>query len=92
MSAAGDRESGMTLLEALVVVALLGLVSTLVFPSLEKAKQAFSLRASASAVVANMRMARAQSVRGGGTVAFAIASGGNAYRWADGILHVLPNC
>jgi prepilin-type N-terminal cleavage/methylation domain-containing protein len=90
MSEAGDPQSGMTLIEALVVVAIAGFVAALVYPVMEKATLAFSIRSDASALASNLRMARAVALREGGTVFFAVAPGGDGYE-ADGVAHPLSS-
>lgn len=83
MSATGEsrRRHGMTLIEALVVVALLGLVTGIGFPALERALGVLAFRQAASALAANLAVARAESQRSGRPVRLRVAADGRSYGW-----------
>lgn len=80
----------MTLLEALVVVAITALVGALEFPNLERALAMFSLRETASALTADLREAHADALREGQGVTFAFTPDGRGYVWSDGQTRTLP--
>lgn len=82
MSATGRRgEAGATLMEMLVVVGILGLVTALVFPAWISPLRRIQLYEARSALVSNLRLARALSVRSGEPVSFALAEDGRGYGW-----------
>jgi prepilin-type N-terminal cleavage/methylation domain-containing protein len=89
MSAAGDR--GMTLLEMLVVLAIMGFISALVVVRLDRAVALYALRESESAVAASLKFARARAIRGNEPVVFAVNGDGTAYGMSDGALAALPS-
>jgi general secretion pathway protein H len=74
----------MTLLEALVVVAITALVGALEFPNLERALAMFSLRETASALTADLREARADALREDQDVTFTFTPDGRGYVWSEG--------
>jgi Tfp pilus assembly protein FimT len=85
MSATGDShrrasgEAGTTLIEALVVVAITGLVSMIAFPRMQQVVLAMSQHETISAVAASLREARAEALLRGGPTAFVISGGGREY-------------
>src|SRR6478752_2975474 len=56
MSAAGNPESGVTLLEALVVIAIMAMVAALVAPNIGASMDLLSLRQSARVLQADLRV------------------------------------
>jgi prepilin-type N-terminal cleavage/methylation domain-containing protein len=60
MSAAGSPDAGVTLLEALVVIAVVALVAAIIAPNIETSLDLLSLRQSASVLQADLRVARAR--------------------------------
>ena len=88
MSATGDRgrrsDAGTTLIEALVVVAITGLVSLLMFPSLQRTLGLLSLRQTAGVLASNLQVARAEAIRSGRPMAVAVAADGRSYDWSAG--------
>jgi len=89
MSAAGS-DSGMTLLEALVVVGITALVGALEFPNLERALDVLSLRETASTMTADLRVVRADALRTGQDITFALAPDGRGYGWSEGQARKIP--
>ncbi|MBV9994439.1 MAG: prepilin-type N-terminal cleavage/methylation domain-containing protein [Caulobacteraceae bacterium] len=83
MSAIGDAcpssQSGETLIEALVVVAILTLVAAIGFPNLLQALLTLAQRQTVSAVAAELRQARALALERDSEVQFQIAPDGRAY-------------
>ena len=65
MSAAGDSESGVTLLEALVVIAIVALVAGLIAPNMRTSLGVLSLRQTAAVLQADLRVAHATAMRTG---------------------------
>ena len=82
MSATGDAsETGATLLEAMVVLAISGLIAGLAFPNIARGMQAQALRHEARTLVADLALARSDAIRRGQPVTFAVAADGRAYGW-----------
>lgn len=90
MSAVGDADCGMTLLESLVVLAILGLVSSLSVIQLDHALRLYALREAVSAVAADMKMAKSLSMRSGQSIAFSPNADGSTYGWSNGSVRYLP--
>lgn len=87
--AGSAREAGATLIEMLVVVGILGLVTALIFPAWTSPLQRVRLYEARAALIANLRTARADSVRGGGQVTLDLAEDGRGYGWEQSTA-VLP--
>ena len=77
-----DGETGTTLLEMLVVVAVLGLVTGLAYPELRQSLARRSQQAAARAATVNLRVARAEAVRTGRAVAVTGDRQGRSYGWS----------
>jgi type II secretory pathway pseudopilin PulG len=84
MSAAGDNESGVTLLEALVVIAIVTLVAALIAPNMRTSLDVLSLRQSAAVLQADLRVAHATAMRTGNPVTVKPLPGGRGYDWIGG--------
>lgn len=88
MSATGNRAigrplamSGFTLLEMLVVLAILALIAGLLFPSLDAALRRQDLVDSTKRVELGLRAARAMAIRTGAPVGFAASRDGHGVRY-----------
>jgi prepilin-type N-terminal cleavage/methylation domain-containing protein len=72
-------DSGTTLIESLVVVAIVGLAAAIGFPRLQQALATVSRRETVSAVAAELREARAAALRADRPRQFVVARDGRAY-------------
>jgi len=88
MSAAGDHEAGVTLLEALVVIAIVAMVSALVVPNMERSLGLLSLRESVGVVQADLRVARGTALRTGTRVSITPLPDKHGYDWIGGTRHL----
>jgi len=84
MSAAGDRQAGVTLLEALVVIAVVAMIAAIIAPNIETSLNLLSLRQSASVLQADLRVARATALRTGSKVTVKERPDGHGYDWIGG--------
>lgn len=71
----------MTLIEALVAVAITVLIGALAFPQLDRMLEDQALAQAAVALRSDLRVARADAMRGGRAIAFTPDRGGRSYRW-----------
>ena len=88
MSEAGNRDAGVTLLEALVVIAVVAMVSAIVAPNMGRSLGLLSLRQSASVVQADLRVARATAMRTGTALTVTRLPDGHGYDWIGGTRHL----
>jgi general secretion pathway protein H len=88
MSAAGDPESGVTLLEALVVIAIVALIAGLIAPNMRTSLDVLSLRQSAAVLQADLRVAHATAMRTGTPVTVKALPDGRGYDWIGGTKHL----
>ncbi len=82
MSGTGEAaasDSGTTLIETLVVVAITALVALIGLPQMRQGLLTLSQRQAVAVVAARLRLARAQALREDAPVAFAVAADGAAY-------------
>ena len=84
MSEAGDPEAGVTLLEALVVIAIVAMVAGLIAPNIGASLDLLSLRQSASVVQADLRTARATAMRTSSMIIVKPLPQGRGYDWIGG--------
>lgn len=90
MSATGDlgnrqnpNTSGFTLLEMLVVLAILSLIAGIIFPSVEKAMRRQTFVESAKRVELGLRAARALAIRSGAPVRFTVSRDRHALSYGE---------
>ena len=81
MSVTGRWDTGTTLIEAMVVVAIMSLVTLIAFPRLHESYLTLSRRQTAAAVVEHLREARAAAVLNDQPVVFSVADNGRLYGW-----------
>lgn len=81
----------MSLLEALVVISILGLIGALAFPRIEQAYQVATLRQSGNRLIQDIRIARAEAVRSGRPTGISVSHDGLSYVMPDGQPRLLPN-
>jgi prepilin-type N-terminal cleavage/methylation domain-containing protein len=74
-----SKERGATLLEMMTALAIVGLVSALVFPQLGQASRRAQLARDRSVMVADLRRARADAARTGHSIKLEIADDGTGY-------------
>lgn len=83
MSATGDRaDAGFTLLEVLTTLAIMVLITGLVFPNVLKPLEHMPLAEARAALAANLRAARADAATSGHSVTLDLAEDGKSYGWA----------
>ena len=86
MSATGDPalapDAGVTLIEALAVVAVVALAATIGFARLQQAVQTLAWRQATVAMGMRLRETRAAALRHGRAEAFAVTADGRGYRAA----------
>lgn len=70
-------QNGFTLIEALVVVAIVALISGVGYPSLRSAMRAQEFSAGQSSITLALKETRAAAIRGGRAAQFLVSPGGN---------------
>jgi|SRR3954467_6582923 general secretion pathway protein H len=84
MSEAGNTQAGVTLLEALVVIAIVALIAAIISPNIEASLNVLSLRQSASVMQADLRVARGTALRTGNKVTVKLRADRHGYDWIGG--------
>lgn len=90
MSEAGSGPSGFTLLEALVVVAIMSLIAAIVVPSMVQALDILALQETTRVLQADLRVARATAIRTGQKVDLEATNHGHEYDWIGGSRFLPP--
>ena len=75
-----NRNRGFTLVELLIVVTVLGIMATVILPSMHSTSSLIGLEAAARTMAADLRIARQSAVQYNSTYAVAIDLAGNAYQ------------
>ena len=89
MSAIGDRRAGTTLIEAMVVIAILAMIGAIAFPEMRAGLSRVAFQQAAAGLRADLRMARAQALNTGERVDLEVAADGASYGWTPGPHRVL---
>jgi general secretion pathway protein H len=84
-------QSGFTLLELLVVLAILALATALIPPFLNGGKDAAAFKSSVREVAAALRETRSLAIAGNRSETFTVDVGRGQYRVANGVARSLPN-
>jgi prepilin-type N-terminal cleavage/methylation domain-containing protein len=84
MSGAGRHQSGFTLLETLIVVAITALIAMIVVPNLMGALAMLDLQQTTRLLEADIRVARATALRTGQKVDIEATNHGREYDWIGG--------
>ncbi|HWA04537.1 MAG TPA: prepilin-type N-terminal cleavage/methylation domain-containing protein [Rhizomicrobium sp.] len=90
MSEAGNSVPGFTLLETLVVVAIMALIGAIVAPNLASALDTLSLQQTARLLQADLRVLRGTALRTGRSVDLNASNGGREYDWIGGTRYLPP--
>jgi prepilin-type N-terminal cleavage/methylation domain-containing protein len=91
MSETGERaDAGATLLEMLVVVAIMALIAGMTFPNLGRAMDRMNLAQAGADLAANLRIARADAAQRGHAISFEIAEDGHGYGWDQSRVSLPP--
>jgi prepilin-type N-terminal cleavage/methylation domain-containing protein len=90
MSEAGNKSSGFTLLETLVVVAIMALIGAIIVPNMISALDVLSLQQSTRLLQADLRVARATALRTGQKVDMETTNHGHEYDWIGGSRFLPP--
>lgn len=88
--ASGAPDSGTTLIETLVVVAITALVAFIGLPQMRQGLLTLSQRQAVAVVAARLRLARAEALREDAPVSFAVAADGAAYGVVGGVATPTP--
>jgi prepilin-type N-terminal cleavage/methylation domain-containing protein len=91
MSAAGKSDRGFTLLEGLVVIAIVAMIAAIIAPNIGASLDLLSLRQSTSTMQADLRVARATAMRTGNPVTMKPLPLGRGYDWIGGTRHLPGN-
>lgn len=94
MTSLSDRhagEAGFTLIEIIVVLAILGLMTALVLANGTRVSPAVHARSAAEQVSAALRSARSEALMSNRSVAFTLDLANRAYQWGQSPRQVLPD-
>lgn len=73
------RENGMTLIELMVVVAIMGVSAALAAPSFSQMIANYQVRSGAESIINGLNYARAEAVRRNSAVSFVLTTGGSGW-------------
>ena len=85
------REAGFTLIEMIVVLAILGLMTALIIAGGTRVSPAVHVRAAAEAISGALRSARSEAVMSNRSVSFRLDIISLSYQWGETPRQVLPN-
>jgi general secretion pathway protein H len=88
---AGNSQSGMTLLETLVILTVMALVSAIIVPNMAQALTGLSMRQAARVLQADLRVSRAAAMRTGKPQGLSVVENGLGYVWVGGTRHLPPS-
>lgn len=87
---AAGRADGFTLIEALVVLGVVGLVAGLAYPQIDRAMATLQARQARVEVAGGLLQARAQAMRVNRPVALAVTADGTGFSVGTAPAHTLP--
>lgn len=90
MSGTGNRQTGFTLLETLVMAGVMALIAMLVVPNMVRSLDILSLQETARLLEADLRVARATALRTGQKVDLEVSNHGREYDWIGGTRYMPP--
>ena len=82
-----DRQSGFTLIELMIAVAVLAILLALALPSFQQSMRSNRVATSTNEMLASLALARSEAIRGtrgGGICASTAGTGCDGSNWADG--------
>jgi general secretion pathway protein H len=85
-----NGQSGFTLIEMIVVIAILGLMTTLILSRGWQTSPAVHARAAAQAISGALREARSEAVAGNRSVSFTLDLANHSYQWGKQPAEALP--
>jgi general secretion pathway protein H len=86
----GARAAGFTLIEVVVVLAILGFAMALVVGYKSPVSRGLDLRGSAAALASGLRLARSEAILNNRPITFDLDLAGHRYRPGSGKVHQLP--